>query len=53
MNASVVRMREKYQMVLAYFGEDPETLSQEFFSTLEKFVRVRGDVCIDMDACAL
>ncbi|CAE7701703.1 Daam2, partial [Symbiodinium microadriaticum] len=36
---SVNRMQEKYQTVLAYFGEDPDTLSQEFFSTLEKFVR--------------
>lgn len=39
--ASVERMTEKYQGVLAYFGEDPDTSSQEFFSTLEKFVSVR------------
>mmetsp|Transcript_3581 Transcript_3581/g.5570 ORF Transcript_3581/g.5570 Transcript_3581/m.5570 type:complete len:1660 (+) Transcript_3581:100-5079(+) len=38
-NSSIQTMREKYQSVLAYFGEEANMQSQEFFSTLEKFVR--------------
>jgi hypothetical protein len=43
--SSVERMTEKFQGVLAYFGEGPDTLSQEFFSTLEKFVSVSILLC--------
>jgi hypothetical protein len=37
---SIEVMKTKYQSVLAYFGEEATLPSQEFFSTLEKFVKV-------------
>lgn len=33
-------MKKKFTGVLAYFGEDPNTSSMDFFSTLSKFVQV-------------
>jgi hypothetical protein len=32
--------KTKYQSVLAYFAADPQMGSQEFFSTLDRFVQV-------------
>lgn len=39
-------MRAKYQSVLAYFGEEATMSSQEFFSTLEKFVKVKNKILL-------
>lgn len=45
-NNSIDVMRAKYQSVLAYFGEEATMPSQEFFSTLEKFVKVKNKILL-------
>jgi hypothetical protein len=35
------RLQTKFQEVLRYFGEDPQMPPQQFFTTLESFVKVR------------
>ena len=43
LDLKIENVRNKFSNVLAYFGEEAAMASQDFFSTLTKFVQVRKD----------